>query len=94
MISLDSLPEALGKFARRVNTSPGGGAPEGSFGWTVWALATGVAVPAQDRSEFESLLKQALAVDPDKDVSNRLATLITQRRARALLDQVEARFTK
>ena len=46
------------------------------------ALATGVAVPAQDRAEFERLLKEALAIDPEKDPSNRLVTLVTQRRAR------------
>jgi predicted anti-sigma-YlaC factor YlaD len=96
MISLDSLPEALGgnvarareHFARAVALQ------EGRSAGPYVALATGVAVPAQDRAEFESLLKQALAVDPEKDVSNRLATLITQRRARALLDQVDARFAR
>ncbi len=30
------------------------------------ALALGVAVPAQDRAEFEKLLKEALAIDPDE----------------------------
>jgi len=96
MISLDSLPEALGgnvaqareHFTRAVALQKGR-----SPGPYV-ALATGVAVPAQDRAEFESLLKQALAVDPEQDASNRLATLITQRRARALLDQIDSRFTK
>jgi predicted anti-sigma-YlaC factor YlaD len=57
-------------------------------------LATGVSVPERNRAEFESLLKQALAVDPNADPSRRLATLITQRRARALLDQVDARFVQ
>ena len=55
---------------------------------------SGVAVPAQDRAEFESLLKQALAVDPDKDPSTRLVTLVQQRRARALLDQIDTRFAQ
>jgi len=54
----------------------------------------GVAEPAQDRAEFESLLKQALAIDPEKDPSMRLVTLVQQRRAQALLDHVDALFTK
>ena len=67
-ISLDSQPEALGgsveharaHFARAVElqkgTSPG----------PYVSLAVGVAQPAQDRAEFESLLKQALAIDPER----------------------------
>ena len=58
------------------------------------ALATGVAVPAQDREEFEKLLQAALAIDPDKDPSVRLVTLVQQRRARALLDHIDTMFTK
>ena len=44
--------------------------------------------------EFERLLNEALAIDPDKDKSNRLTTIITQRRARALLDQIDSLFSK
>jgi predicted anti-sigma-YlaC factor YlaD len=95
-ISLDSLPEALGgspakareHFARAVELqkalSPG----------PYVALATGVALPAQDRAEFEKLLQTALAVDPEKDPSVRLVTLVQQRRARALLDHIDTMFTK
>lgn len=94
MISLDSLPEALGgnparareHFTRAVAIQ------QGHSPGPYVALATGVAVPAQNRAEYESLLKQALAVDPGLEPSNRLAALITQRRARALLDQVDSRF--
>jgi len=96
MISLDSLPEALGgdparareHFARAVAIQ------QGRSPGPYVALATGVAVPAQDRAEFESLLKQALAVDPDQEPSNRLATMITQRRAQALLDHVDSKFAR
>ncbi len=95
-ISLDSLPEALGgsperarqHFKRAVELQRGFSA--GPY----VALALCLAVPAQDRAEFESLLKQALAIDPEKDPSTRLVTLVQQRRARALLDQVETRFAK
>src|SRR5262245_15083345 len=96
MISLDSLPEALGGNPERAREhfkmaveiqkglSPG----------PYVALATGIAVPAQDRPEFERLLKEALAIDPEKDPSNRLVTLITQRRARVLLDRIDEKFSK
>src|SRR6185436_8474499 len=68
-ISLESLPEALGgsparareHFARAVELQ--GGRSPGPY----VALALGVSVPAQDRAEFESLLKKALAVDPEQD---------------------------
>ena len=58
------------------------------------ALATGVVVPAQDRQEFEKLLQAALAIDPEKDPSVRLVTLVQQRRARALLDHIDTMFAK
>jgi len=96
MISLDSLPEALGGNPTRAREhfkmavviqkglSPG----------PYVALATGIAVPAQDRAEFERLLKDALAIDPEKDPSNRLVILVTQRRARVLLDRIDEKFSK
>jgi predicted anti-sigma-YlaC factor YlaD len=96
MISIESLPTALGgsperareHFARAVAlqqaSSPG----------PYIALALGVDVPAQDRAEFEKLLKQALAIDPEKTPKTRLVTLIEQRRGQALLDHIDALFTK
>lgn len=95
-ISLDSLPAALGgdperarkHFARAVELQKG--LSPGPY----VALATGVALPAQDRAEFEKLLQTALAIDPEKDPSVRLVTLVQQRRARALLDHIETMFTK
>jgi predicted anti-sigma-YlaC factor YlaD len=95
-ISLDSVPEALGGSAARAREhftraierqkglSPG----------PYVALAIGVALPAQDRGEFVKLLEAALAIDPDKDPSVRLVTLVQQRRARALLDHIETMFAK
>lgn len=95
-ISLDSQPEALGgsvekaraHFARAVDLQKG--ASPGPY----VSLAIGVAAPAQDRAEFESLLKQALAVDPEKDPSTRLVTMVQQRRAQALLEHIDTLFTK
>lgn len=95
-ISLDSLSPALGgsperaraHFKRAVELQ--NGAAAGPY----VALAVGLAQPAQDSKEFESLLKQALAVDPEKDPSTRLVTLVQQRRAQALLDHIDTLFLK
>jgi predicted anti-sigma-YlaC factor YlaD len=95
-ISLDSVPEALGgsterarqHFTRAVELEKG--LSPGPY----VALALGVSVGAQDRAEFEALLKKALEVDPAKDPKNQLTTLIQQRRARALLDHIDTLFTK
>ena len=95
-ISLDSLPEALGgspekarqHFNRAVELQ------KGQYPGPYVALATGVSVPAQNRDEFEKLLQTALAIDPEKDPSMRLVTLVQQRRARALLDHIDTMFTR
>ncbi len=95
-VSLDSLPAALGgdpdrarkHFDRAVELQKG--LSPGPY----VALATGVSLPAQDRAEFEKLLQAALAIDPEKDPSVRLVTLVQQRRARALLDHIDTMFTK
>jgi predicted anti-sigma-YlaC factor YlaD len=96
MISLDSLPEALGGNAERARghfrraVEIQGGLSPGPY----VSLATGQSVPAQDREEFEQLLNTALAIDPERDPSNRLSTLVTQRRARALLDHIGQKFSQ
>ena len=46
-----------------------------------------VSVQKQNRGEFEMLLKQALAVDPDSRAEWRLSNLVMQRRARWLLSR-------
>ena len=95
-ISLDSLPEALGGSAEkaRQHFNRAIELQRGLYPGPYIALATGVDVPAQNREEFEKLLKAALEIDPEKDPSMRLVTLVQQRRARALLDHVETMFTK
>jgi predicted anti-sigma-YlaC factor YlaD len=55
-------------------------------------LAETVAVQNQDRKEFEMLLNQALAIDPEKNQSERLVTILTQRKARALLAKEDELF--
>jgi len=56
------------------------------------AYAEAVALPAQNKREFRDLLSKALSVDPDEQPKDRLATLITQRRARWLLDRIGDMF--
>ena len=46
----------------------------------------------KDREEFEELLNDALAIDPDDAPENRLLTLISQKRASLLLDHVDDLF--
>jgi len=56
------------------------------------SLGETVAVAAQDRAEFERLLHQALALDADAVPAQRLANLISQRRARWLLARADELF--
>jgi len=53
------------------------------------AYAEAVSLPEQDRAGFQVLLERALAVDPDREPENRLTTLVSQRRARWLLDRID-----
>jgi len=56
------------------------------------ALAMNVSRANQDRVEFKKLLDQALAIDPAADRSNQLTAIITQRRAKALLEHIDSLF--
>jgi predicted anti-sigma-YlaC factor YlaD len=51
-----------------------------------------VALPAQEREEFEELLRRALAVDRVAVPELRLANTLAQRRARVLLAQADELF--
>jgi predicted anti-sigma-YlaC factor YlaD len=73
-------------FSRAVELSSGGQAAP------FVTLAEAVSIPNQDREEFYSLLKLALAIDPDERPEWRLANLIYQRRARWLMDREEDLF--
>jgi predicted anti-sigma-YlaC factor YlaD len=95
-VSLDGLPEALGGSAARAREHFNRAVElqHGQSPGPYVALATGVVLAAQDRAEFEKVLQTALAIDPEKDPSVRLVTLVQQRRARALLDHIDTMFTK
>jgi len=94
MITLDALPAAMGGSVERANhdferaielchdtkASP------------YVTLATTVCVQQQDRRRFDRLLEHALTFDPDRDPSQRLATIVLQRKARALLARQDEFF--
>lgn len=56
------------------------------------SFAESVSVQKQNRKEFESLLQQALAINPDSRPEWRLSNLIMQRRARWLLSREDELF--
>lgn len=58
------------------------------------SYAEAVALEKQDRAEFESLLNQALAIDPNAVPESRLVNLILQERARWLLSRADDLFFK
>jgi len=55
-------------------------------------LAQSACIKQQNRQRFESLLKQSLAIDANRYPEYRLANIMAQRKARYLLDNVDAFF--
>lgn len=96
MITVESQGEALGgseararaHFARAVELQ------RGRLPGPYLSLALGVTRSRQDAGEFRALLDQALAIDPHAEPASRLATLVTQRRARMLLDHIDDIFLR
>jgi predicted anti-sigma-YlaC factor YlaD len=56
------------------------------------AYAESVCLPQQDRAQFESLLRAALAISADSQPDTRFVTLVLQRRARWLLARADDLF--
>lgn len=56
------------------------------------SYAEAVCIPKHDAKQFEAVLQQALAIDPDSHPDIRLVNLIMQRRARWLLAQKDELF--
>jgi len=81
-----SPAEAREHFQRAVELT--GGQSAGPY----VALAESVALPEQNRPEFEELLHQALAIDVDRKPEYRLMNLLMQERARWLLAQADLLF--
>jgi predicted anti-sigma-YlaC factor YlaD len=57
------------------------------------AYAEAVAVPRQDRAEFNRLLEHVLGVDVEADKEHRLANVLARRRARLLLARADDLFS-
>jgi len=74
---------ARAHFARAVALS------NGQLASPYLSLAEGVSVQKQDRSEFDSLLTRALAIDPNARPEWRLSNIIMQRRARWLQSRAD-----
>ncbi len=84
----DFAPRSRKHFERAVELTAGQSAAP------YVAMATTVSVSEQDSEEFESLLKKALAVNPDARPEWRLTNLVMQRRARWLLAREDELFVK
>lgn len=56
------------------------------------SYAEAVSLPREDKKEFRAMLERAIAIDPDRQPRDRLATLVAQRRARWLLGRMDALF--
>ena len=65
---------------------------DGQLAGPLVSLAEAVCVHKQDAQEFESLLKRALAINPDAKPEWRLVNLVMQRRARWLLSRSDELF--
>ena len=83
-----SLPELMGgdkelakvHFQRALEKT--GGNSVGAY----VSYAQSICIPAQDYETFKDCLEKALAIDPNADISTRLVTILSQRKARWLLD--------
>lgn len=84
----DPLARARRHFDRAEALSAGG------LAGPLVALAETVSVKTQNRTEYESLLQRALAIDADAKPEWRLANLIMQRRARWLLSRTDQLFVE
>jgi TRAP transporter T-component len=94
LIALDGMSPLLGGSAARAREhfERAVALSEGHSAFAYVTLASTVSVSARDRAEFERLLRAALAIDLNARPSLRLANLIAQRRARALLTQTQRLF--
>ena len=94
MITIESEGEAFGSSEARAREhfDRAVALQKGQSPGPYVSLAMNVSRASQNRAEFEKLLNQALTLDPAADKSNQLIAIITQRRARALLEHVDDLF--
>jgi predicted anti-sigma-YlaC factor YlaD len=81
-----SMAEARKHFARAVEIA------DGRRVAPYLSMAEFVAINENNRKEFDSLIKAALAVDLQKDPNQRLANVVNQRRAKWLLGRINDLF--
>jgi len=90
-----SLPEMLGgnrelaelHFKKTMEKT--GGNSVGAY----VSYAQNICIPDQDYDTYKDYLEKALAINPDADISTRLVNIITQRKARWLLDNAWTYFS-
>jgi hypothetical protein len=94
IIALDGLPMLLGGSAERARRhfDRAVALSQGKSASLYVTMAASVALPARDRTTFQRLLKQALAVDVSQPSTLRLANVIAQKRARSLLSSADRLF--
>jgi predicted anti-sigma-YlaC factor YlaD len=89
-----SVPASMGGDKSKVEThyrralEKSGGRLAGPY----ISYAQAVSIPVQDYDTFKECLDAALAVDPGADSANRLVNIISQRKARYLLDNAGLYF--
>ena len=95
IIFYSALPELMGgdlekaKHHFNLTLIKNGGNSAGAY----VSYAQSICVPAQDYEAFEDCLLKALAIDPNADVSTRLVNILSQRKARWLLDNAWTLFS-
>lgn len=82
----ESLAAAREHFHRAIELS------HGEKAGPYVSLAEAVSIKEQNVEEFQELLAEALAIDPDIAVDHRLTNVLAQKRARWLLDHTEDFF--
>jgi predicted anti-sigma-YlaC factor YlaD len=90
-----SLPELLGgdieraEYHYKLALEKTGGNSAGAY----VSYAQAICVPAQNYDAFKDCLEKAIAIDPNKDTSTRLVNIITQKKARWLLENAWTLFS-
>jgi predicted anti-sigma-YlaC factor YlaD len=90
-----SLPELLGGDLERAeyHYKLAVEKTKGNSAGAYVSYAQSVCVPAQDYDTFKDCLEKAAAINPDADISTRLVNIITQQKARWLLDNAWVFFS-
>jgi predicted anti-sigma-YlaC factor YlaD len=90
-----SLPELLGGDMERAeyHYKLALKKTDGNSAGAYVSYAQAVCVPAQNYDAFKDCLEKAIAIDPNKDTSTRLVNIITQKKARWLLENAWVYFS-